>query len=981
MRIRSVLACLALLSGTLTPSVPALAYHNGNGKGSTKPVPAGHVSLTQKQIALPDGFKNPFRLHKAREVQERTLVFKVLPAYRSQCSTDGVALPALQNAISALGGGKLGKMFSKHEAPKRTHNEQGEKLTDLSLIYELHYAGNANVEDATNMLLRTGVLEYAEPKYMHRIALTPNDPQASTQYHLGLIQALQAWDITQGDTSVIVGIVDSGIDRDHPDMVANLKLNFADPVDGQDNDANGFVDDYYGWDFAGANFNTITPDGDPMVNGNNTSHGSHVSGISSAVTNNGVGTAGVAFGCKFIGTKCSADNDTRAGGSGFIIGGYQGIVYVADRGAQVINCSWGGGGDASPFEQDIINYASVNKNALVVAACGNSNTNADFFPAYLDKVLSVASTTAQDRRSGFSNYSFKVSICAPGSSILAAQWNDRYALNSGTSMASPVVAGCAALVKSVFPQFGYRQLSAALRTTADASIYNISQNRSFVGQLGSGRVNVFRAVQAQTASLRITNDVSTDGNDNIFIAGDTISFTGTYINDLFTSSTQLRVRLTSLSPTAAQVIADSVMLGQVASQASVTQGSPFKIRVLPGSPLDAQVRFRLDYIDSGSYRAAEYFTMTINQTYINITKNNISTTIASNGRLGYVGNGASGGVGLGLRYKGIQTLYEMGTMTSISADTVADCVRDDNQGYRAAFTSLMNVREVTQPASGGYNVVNRYNDGFRGGAVAPGVEVAQTTYVWSTPADSNYIIVGYVLKNTRPTVLRNLHFGIFSDFDISTNGANDIVRWDSATSMGYAQNVTPGGHLAGIGLLSPYSKNFMPITNDGTNGGAFQIYDGFTLAEKHRAMSSGVNRTNIGAAAGQDISMVAGYGPFTLLPNDSITVAFALVAGPDLNTIKTGVNNANTNNPITSLGDAKGAVKAITLAPNPAQNWVRIIGLEAEGMVPIRVLDQMGRLVGTYQLNAQDPVLELRNMTPGMYYLHLNGKTTKLVVR
>lgn len=969
-RTPNLLKPLAMTTLALLTSIGSMA---GNGK-------APRSLQHQQQTAKPDGFNTPYRLHPASEYRERVLIFRVKEAFRERCQQDQVLISSLQSAISQLGGGKLARIYPRHEAPRQEVNKRGEKMVDLSLIYSLEYANNTAMEEACNLMLRSGVLQYAEPWFIHRTVLTPNDPAHTQQYHLTNIRAYQAWDITQGDTSVIVGVVDSGVDWDHPDMAANVALNHADPINSVDDDNDGYVDNYRGWDFAGANFNNIVGDNNPMSSGNNTSHGSHVSGISSAATNNRVGATGVGFNCKFMGIKCSADNDTRAGGQGFILNGYQGITYAADHGAQIINCSWGGGGFASQYEQDIIDYASVNKDALVVAACGNSNVADDFFPAYLDKVLSVASTTRQDVKSGFSNFSFKVSVSAPGSSIYAAMWNDRYQSQSGTSMASPVVAGVAALVKAQYPTFGYRELAATIRSTAD-NIYTISGNSSFIGRLGSGRVNAFRAVTVAGPSLRMVSNQAVDGNDNIFVSGDTISLRGTYINDLFASSSQLRMKLFSTN-NSVSVLTDSIMIGTLARGATHNQVLPFKLVVQPGAPADFSVTLRLQYLDSNGYAANEYFSLAINQTYINIKKHNITTTIASNGRLGYSGDQAT--QGLGFQYKNVQTLFEMGTIAAVSADTVADCVRDDAQGYRKEFKSLQNVREVTMPAAGAYNVVNRFHDEYNGSRVVPGISVNQTTYVWmATPADSNYITVAYTLRNERNVTLRNLHYGIFSDFDISTNGANDIARWDSSLSLGYVFNSQPGGHYAGIALLSPYQKQFMPITNDGTNGGRFQIYDGFTLAEKYQSLSSGVMRNNIGAAAGQDVSIVAGYGPFTLAPGDSITLVFGLAAGPDLATLRAAVVGATGTNPITSLANNSTKTKQmLQLSPNPTTGLVRIAGLGAERATEqVWVQDAVGRTVRTSQVSTSEPMLDLTGMTPGVYTIKSQTGTAKLVLK
>ena len=168
----------------------------------------------------------------------------------------------------------------------------------------------------------------------------------------------------------MIGIIDTGTDPDHPDLAANLKHNYADPINGLDDDGDGYVDNFNGWDLGES-------DNDATVNAN--THGSHVSGCAAAVTDNGVGVASPGFNCKFLPVKIS-----NAGGT--LTMGYEGIVYAADHGCNVINCSWGGGGGGA-LGQNAIDYATINKDALVVCAAGNNSSNQTFYPAAYNYVF------------------------------------------------------------------------------------------------------------------------------------------------------------------------------------------------------------------------------------------------------------------------------------------------------------------------------------------------------------------------------------------------------------------------------------------------------------------------------------------------------------------------------------------------------------------------------------------------------------------
>ena len=315
------------------------------------------------------------------------LVIKVKAEYRSTCSLNNIDQPKLKNALNRISAFGLTKKFPRHSFPVESVNKSRQKLVDLSLIYEVQFSPVFKMEEALNLIKSSGVVEYAEPLYIQELDFIPNDPSAASQYQLTKINAYAAWDIWTGDTNIVIGIVDTGTDWDHPDLQANIKYNYADTIDGLDNDSDGFVDNFRGWDVSENN-------NDPMVFAS--SHGSHVSGCADAVTNNSIGVAGPAYNCKFLPVKSSCDNCSSLGEA------YDGIVYAADHGASVINCSWGGGG-YSQFEQDIINYATFNKDALIVAAAGNNASDETHYPSSYDNVISVAATTGLDRKSGFSN--------------------------------------------------------------------------------------------------------------------------------------------------------------------------------------------------------------------------------------------------------------------------------------------------------------------------------------------------------------------------------------------------------------------------------------------------------------------------------------------------------------------------------------------------------------------------------------------------
>ena len=219
------------------------------------------------------------------------------------------------------------RKYPQLRQPSVAVNRYGRKPIDMSLVYEVRFNPSFTLSEAIQSLLSTGILAYAEPLYLHELDYTPNDPDITSQYHINKIQAPAAWDIQKGDTNISVGIVDSGTDWDHPDLEDNIKYNYADPIDGIDNDADGYIDNFRGWDVS-------ENDNNPMVV--NQDHGSHVSGCAAATTDNGVGVASPAFRCRFVGVKSSLDGSTTS-----IDNGYDGIVYAATvANCDIVNCSW-----------------------------------------------------------------------------------------------------------------------------------------------------------------------------------------------------------------------------------------------------------------------------------------------------------------------------------------------------------------------------------------------------------------------------------------------------------------------------------------------------------------------------------------------------------------------------------------------------------------------------------------------------------------
>jgi thermitase len=293
---------------------------------------------------------------------------------------------------------------------------------------------------------------YAELDYTAQAVGSPNDPYLSQQWGLTKVKAAEAWDITTGNATIKIAILDTGVDLDHPDLAGKIVISTNFTTSASANDVAG--------------------------------HGTHVAGIAAASTNNGTGTAGLGYNSSIMNVKVLGDD-----GSGYYSWVAQGIIWAADNGANVINLSLGGSAASTTLES-AINYA-WNKGVVVVAAAGNSGASAPSYPAYYSNVIAAAATDSYDRLASYSNYGDWVDVAAPGSSIYSTLINGSYGYATGTSMSSPFVAGLAGLVFTrVTDTNNNKFLNDEVRTQIESTCDNIG-----ITSIGHGRINAYNAVQ------------------------------------------------------------------------------------------------------------------------------------------------------------------------------------------------------------------------------------------------------------------------------------------------------------------------------------------------------------------------------------------------------------------------------------------------------------------------------------------------------
>ncbi|OGY85040.1 MAG: hypothetical protein A2898_02825 [Candidatus Kerfeldbacteria bacterium RIFCSPLOWO2_01_FULL_48_11] len=345
-------------------------------------------------------------------------------------------------------------------------------------------------------------IEYIEPNAEYRATLIPDDTYFASQWSLDIAGASQAWDSTTGDASVVIAIVDSGVQIDHPDLAANVWVN-TDEIAGNaiDDDHNGYVDDRNGWDFAE---DTQSPK--PKFHDGWTTtgihHGTVVAGIAAAVGNNAKGIAGVAYSATIMPIRVL---DHTGHGSTLTVA--EGVQYAAENGADIINLSFVGNTYSATLAGAISQARS--QGILVVASAGNDGVDLDVSPRYPvcdDDVIGVAATDSSDQKTSFSNYGSCVDISAPGINMYGtvvydvAQGLTEYYQTGwyGTSASAPFISGALALAKS----HNLLQTAVNLETALGETAFDISTlNAGYANDLGAGRVNLSALLQSEQLSF------------------------------------------------------------------------------------------------------------------------------------------------------------------------------------------------------------------------------------------------------------------------------------------------------------------------------------------------------------------------------------------------------------------------------------------------------------------------------------------------
>ncbi len=439
-------------------------------------------------------FSQEYSLSSKPAIEKGKITIKIKEGanrlYKNNSNSSSFGISSLDQKMNKYKVFSLKKRFNHKPIAKNSG------LPDLSRIYQIEFPADLDISTVVNEFSTDPNVEYAEPVPVYYLFGGPNDTLYSKQWYLKNIQAEQAWDIHKGedgDSTITLAIIDGGCKYDHPDLAQNIWNNLGEDADGDgktfelinskwvldpddinniDDDGNGYIDDLIGWNFV--DYNNNPTDNDP--NG----HGTLVAGVAAAVTNNRIGIASISYNLKLMPVNGWSD----------------GIIYAAENGADIINCSWGGP-QFSQADKEVIDYAS-GLGSIIVAAAGNENNAIFMYPGNYPSVISVAGVDPQDVKTWYSSFGSSIDVAAPVASISTSN-NSYYTEGlAGTSICAPLVTGLAGLIKSFHPDWTNEQIVKQLLITSDDIT---AVNPNFEHSLGTGRVNAYRALAESNPTI------------------------------------------------------------------------------------------------------------------------------------------------------------------------------------------------------------------------------------------------------------------------------------------------------------------------------------------------------------------------------------------------------------------------------------------------------------------------------------------------
>jgi hypothetical protein len=804
-----------------------------------------------------------------------------------------------------------------------------------------------------------GMVECCSPVVIQQLCGQPNDPKVPEQRMLETIRAFEAWDVEGGSDSVLIGISDSGVLQDHEDLKDAIHVNVAEiPDNGVDDDGNGYVDDYRGYNFC------TERDGTPPGNTFNPveGHGTGVSGICAAVVNNGIGVAGVANMCRIVPLKTMPNNING------IVFGYESMIFCATNQIPVMNCSWGSH-SKSCIDESVVAY-TIARGTAIVAAAGNHGTATAFYPGSYPGVLNVGVSDPDDAVIAMTGHGPTVDVMAPGQWTVTTSNDGTYGGFCCTSGSSPIVAAVVGLVRSRYPNLSPLQACALVRESAKPSPWTRIEGTVRKDLLPYGRLDALGAVTQPPDSLPSIEWDSvitrTDSPDGRWGVGDTISVTmyGTNVLADWDMEGISALRVEASATPAIELLGASerdvslalktgdhlVIEGLQCLVTRATDSTAYLLGTLHGKTNAGAVHERpiqIGIVPQPAFRT--------------VANNVLKVSLGDRGRIG--NTDISLGQGAGLTYKQFcGQLFEGGLIVG-AGERVVDAVRAE----RGSNNHFLSVKPYANPDP--MTVV--FTDANAPDSLRLGIEVM----VHTTIADgtAGMLVMDVTLTNTSDSTLQEVGCGWFMDWDL---GTNPVFNYADGVTSKHASAVELGGTGAGEPKVLQYATTYH---SDGTVLYAAidnaTTYGGFPLTRKSNLLR--------GAETGKqfddrDVAAFTGVRfTWPLQPGAQRVFRQVILIDEDANRLVDLVDLEETvAHPQDSLLNLYGQGTLGEPYPNPSAETV-CLPLPAGIQYPatLGICDVQGRTVWSEDFHAQAPsiiTISVAGFSAGSYEVRLS---------
>jgi serine protease len=753
------------------------------------------------------------------------------------------------------------------------------------------------------------------------VADLPNDPLASFQWHLATVNAFAAWDVAPYASEVKIAILDNGVDIDHPDLQSILWKNTAE-IGGQggyDDDGNGFIDDTYGWDAYEQDGN---PDAPPDVD--SPGHGTHCSGIAAAVNNNGIGGSGLGRGAKIMAV--------RIGNGRAIYNAVEGLIYAAANQADVISMSFAGPVE-SVFERDIIDYA-VSQGAVIVAAAGNEGSNQLTYPAAYPNVIAVAATDLDNDIASFSNRGWWVQAAAPGVDIFST-FLGGYGYSSGTSMATPMVAGLVALLKASDPTMHHAEVLARIQQGARP----ISNANSL--DTPAGVIDAWRSVLPDRPVVAYNGMFVDDDDDNRLSGGETANVVFN-MELLGSNADNVSIKLFPV----ADFNAEFEVNGQY-NQATQSIGeftATFEINVYDNFP-DQGDHPSVLIIDADGWMDTLSVRLPIDPPYMTVRGGDLIASVTDFGAIGFKDYMTNDTRADGVRLDGdiLGQLYHGSVMVGNMVNVADNAYGPDNQS-EYDFDVQLGQHFSQLPSSPGTEIwQSRFSDQYTSHPVDVSVRQTVTTY----EDGGNIIYLDYSVER-RVGAPVDMNVGVYCDWDI-LNLMTNTVRYDSGLRLSYMRGEGYGGlvRYAGVVALGDRTISGVRAINN-----AAVLNGGFSDTDKNEILMGGTSQAS--STQQTDWSHMIAVEVPNVGSGSVKTASFAIVvAGNEQDLLNfaaeaLAVHDAPDGPPAAQNLGIPSEFELTSAWPNPFNASTRVsLTLDANADVNVAIYDVLGRNVAT----------------------------------